>query len=121
MRFKSIPTSQTPTYIRLDIPEYREGAIKEINDLLLAMKPDETWRSKRLCEMTSEEKVRRRIERNRASAAMSRTKKKAYISFLEQRVIELESELHALKEEKGDLLWENCLSVTIDDIGATTT
>jgi hypothetical protein len=43
MRFKSIPTSQTPTYIRLDIPEYREGAIKEINDLLLAMKPDETW------------------------------------------------------------------------------
>ena len=84
------------------------------------MKPGETWHSKRLCEMTSEEKARRRIERNRASAAISRTKKKEYISFLENKVLELESQLHALKTEKSDLLWQNWLSLTIDDISATT-
>jgi len=84
------------------------------------MKPGETWHSKRLCEMTSEEKARRRIERNRASAAISRTKKKEYISFLENKVLELESQLHALKTEKSDLLWQNWLSLTIDDIRATT-
>ena len=84
------------------------------------MKPGETWHSKRLCEMTSEEKARRRIERNRASAAISRTKKKEYISFLENKVLELESQLHALKTEKSDLWWQNWLSLTIDDISATT-
>ncbi len=84
------------------------------------MKPGETWHSKRVCEMTSEEKARRRIERNRASAAISRTKKKEYISFLENKVLELEAQLHALKTEKSDLLWQNCLSLTIDDISATT-
>ena len=84
------------------------------------MKPGETWHSKRLCEMTSEEKARRRIERNRASAAISRTRKKEYITFLERRVAALESPLHALKTEKNDILWQNCLSLTIDDISATT-
>ena len=84
------------------------------------MKPGETWHSKRLCDMTGDEKARRRIERNRASAAISRTKKKEYIAFLEKKVLELESQLHALKTEKSDLLWENCLSLTIDDISATT-
>jgi hypothetical protein len=84
------------------------------------MKPGETWHSKRLCEMTSEEKAQRRIERNRASAAISRTKKKLYVAFLEKRVLELEAQLHALKTEKNDILWQNCLSLTIDDISATT-
>ena len=84
------------------------------------MKPGETWHSKRLSEMSSEEKAQRRIERNRASAAISRTRKKEYLAFLEKRVLELESQLHALKAEKSDLLWQNCLSLTIDDIRATT-
>ena len=70
--------------------------------------------------MTDDEKAQRRIDRNRASAAVSRERKRNYISHLERRVNELEVQVHALKKEKGDLLWENCLKFTIDDIDATT-
>ena len=79
-----------------------------------------SWQYKNLHEMTDDEKAQRRIDRNRASAAVSRERKKNYIIFLEQRVTELECQVHALKKEKSDLLWDNCLNLTIEDIDATT-
>lgn len=66
--------------------------------------------------MSEDEKAQRRICRNRVSAAVSRERKKNYVAYLEQRVNELEGQVHALKEEKNNLWWENCVNLAIKEI-----
>lgn len=70
---------------------------------------------KSLDDMTTEEKVQRRIDRNRASAAVSRARKKSYIALLEKRVNDLECQIHELNEEKRARLWGALELATGDD------
>ena len=38
---KGIPSSKTPTYIRLTFPEHRDAALKEIDEMLQSLVPGE--------------------------------------------------------------------------------
>ena len=64
-------------------------------------------------EMTTEEKAQRRMARNRASAAISRERKRKYIEELEHQVGQLEWQVYALYEENR--LWQSLELPPLDD------
>lgn len=64
-------------------------------------------------EMTAEEKAQRRMARNRASAAVSRERKRKYVEELEEMVSQLEGQVVALYEENR--LWQSLELPPLDD------